>query len=90
MKTVKGGIKVSLSIKMDENSKPPAWAVALSGLYASMNNKDSSKDLCLREILNAQVGLIHMRPLTEKWSVMAILVVGWYTSNLNKISGKIF
>lgn len=88
MKTVQGGIKVPLSIKMNENNKPTAWAVALSGSYASMNNKDLSKDLCLREMLNAQVGLIHMRPLNEKWSIMAMLGAGWYTSNLDKISGK--
>lgn len=88
MKTIQGGIKVPLSIKMNENNKPTAWAVALSGSYASMNNKDLSKDLCLREMLNAQVGLIHMRPLNDKWSMMAILGAGWYTSDLKKILGK--
>lgn len=88
MKTIQGGVKIPVSVKMNENNKPIAWAVGLTGTYASMNNKNLSKDLCLKEMLNAQIGLIHMRPLNDKWSVMAMLGAGWYTSDLNKISGK--
>ena len=88
MKTIQGGAKIPLSVKMNENNRPTAWAVAISGSYASMDNKNLSKDLYLREMLNAQVGLIHMRPLNEKWSMMALLGAGWYTSDLSKMSGR--
>lgn len=88
MKTVRGGLKIPLSVKIDENNKPTAWAVALSGAYASMNNKNLSTDLCLTEILNAQIGLIHTRPLNEKWSIMAAFGAGWFTSDLDHISGR--
>lgn len=88
MKTIQGGVKIPLSVKVGKNNKPIAWAVALSGSYASMDNKNLSKNLYEREMLNAQIGLIHMRPLNDKWSMMALLGAGWYTSELNKMSGK--
>ncbi len=88
LKTIDGSVQIPISIKMNENNKPTAWAVALSGTYASLKNKDLSKDLYESEILNAQLGLIHMRPLNEKWSIMAMLGVGVYTSDLDKISGR--
>jgi opacity protein-like surface antigen len=89
LKTIDGGIRIPVSIKMDENNKPTAWAVALSGTYVSMDgDKNLLKDFYMQEILNAQVGLMHMRPLNEKWSMLATLGAGIYTSDLYKISGK--
>lgn len=88
LKTIDGGIQLPVYMKMNENNKPTAWAIALSGTYASMDNKNLSKDYFKSEILNAQLGLIHLRPLNEKWSMMAVLGVGVFTSDLDKISGK--
>jgi len=89
LKTVDGGIRIPVSIRMDENNKPTAWAVALSGTYTSMSGANGlSKDYYMPEILNAQIGLMHMRPLTEKWSMIATLGAGIYSSDLDKISGK--
>lgn len=89
LKTIDGGIRIPVSIKMDENDKPIAWAIALSGTYISMSGtKNLSKDYYMPEILNAQIGLIHMRPLNEKWSMIATLGTGVYTSDLDNISGK--
>lgn len=89
LKTIDGGIRIPVSIKMNDNNKPIAWAVALSGTYASMNgNKSLLKDYYMPDILNAQIGLIHMRPLSEKWSMIATLGAGLYSSDLNNISGK--
>jgi hypothetical protein len=89
LKTIDGGIKIPVSIKMDENNKPTAWAIALSGTYASMGEtKGLSKEYYMPEILNAQMGLIHMRSLSEKWSMIATLGAGIYSSDLDNISGK--
>lgn len=88
LKTIDGGIRIPVCIKMDENNKPIAWAIALTGTYASLGNKDISKDYATSEILNAQVGVMHVRPLNEKWSILATLGAGIYTSNLDKISEK--
>jgi hypothetical protein len=89
LKTIDGGIRIPVSIKMDENNRPTAWAAALSGTYASMGgSKGLPKDYYMQEILNAQVGLMHMRPLNEKWSMLATLGAGIYASDLDEISGK--
>lgn len=88
LKTIDGSVQIPISIKMNENNKPKAWAVALSGTYASLGNENLAKSYSESEILNAQVGLIHIRPLNDKWSMMALLGVGIFTSDLDKISGK--
>lgn len=86
MKTIQGKIQLPISVKMDSLNRPTAWAVGLGASYASLGNKDLSSDLCLSEILNTQIGLIHLRPISPKWSIMATLGVGVYTSNLKNIS----
>jgi hypothetical protein len=88
LKVIDAGIRIPVSIKMDENNKPTAWAVALSGTYASMGTKELSKEYYMSEILNAQIGLMHLRPLNAKWSMLATIGAGVYTSDLDKISGK--
>ncbi len=88
LKTLDGVIRVPVSVKMNKDGKPTAWAIALGGTYASMGTKDLSKDYYMSEILNAQIGLMHLRPLNEKWSILATLGAGIYTSDLNKLSGK--
>lgn len=88
MQTVHGNIQIPLSVKIDKNNRPTAWAVAAGGSYASLNNSNLSKDYCLSEILNTQIGIIHIRPISEKWSIMEILGAGWFTSELKHVSGR--
>lgn len=88
LSTIDGGLRIPVSIKMNENNRPTAWAVALGGTYASMHTKNLSKEYYLSEILNAQLGIMHLRPLNEKWSMLAVIGVGVFTSDLNKISGN--
>lgn len=87
LKSVSGGIQLPVSVKMNELNQPTAWAVALKGTYASMNNQNLSTDYCLNEVLNAQLGVIHTRPLSERWSLIAMLGAGVYT-DLSEFSGK--
>lgn len=88
MKIIEGEAQIPISVKSDNKDRMKAWAIGLGGSYASMNNKYLSEDLYLKEMLNAEIGIIHMRPISDKWSIMGILGVGWYTSDLNHISGK--
>lgn len=88
LKIINGGIKIPVSVKTDKNNKPIAWAVALTGTYASLDNKNLSEGHSLSEIINLQTGLMHLRPLSEKWSVLATAGVGLFTSGLRRKSGK--
>ncbi len=87
LKSISGGLQIPVSVKMNELNQPTAWAVALKGTYVSMNNKNLSTDYCLNEVLNAQLAVIHTRPLSERWSLIAMLGGGVYT-DLSEFSGK--
>ncbi|WP_080777428.1 DUF6268 family outer membrane beta-barrel protein [Chryseobacterium phocaeense] len=78
-------LSIPLSVKKDSAGKIKAWSLLLSGSYAKMTHKDYEKQLFPDEILNAQVGIQHMRPLGKKWSMMMAASVGIY-SDLEQIS----
>ena len=90
LKTMGGDIRIPVSVKMNENNKPTAWAVGLGGTSASMNNKKLSKDYYFSEMWNGQLGVMHLRPISNKLSILAMAGVGIYTTNLKKVSGKSF
>ncbi len=56
----------------------------LGGSYAKMSHKNYENQLFPAQMLNAQVGIQHMRPLGKKWSMMMTATVGVYT-DLEKI-----
>lgn len=76
---VQGALEIPLSIKMLEGNKPKIWVLYLQGSYASMENKNYEENLFPTKLLNAQVGVKHIRPLRGKWSIMAMASVGVYT-----------
>lgn len=73
-----GAVNIPLSTKMNENNRPTAWGVGLSGAYASLNNENFT-DGMVSEIMNLQLGIYHLRPLNDKWSVKASVGVGVFT-----------
>lgn len=76
-----GGINIPFSFRLNENNRPFAWGIGLSGAYASLKNKNFTEDLVLDEILNMGVSFYHLRPLNHKWSLMAMLGAGVYTAD---------
>lgn len=65
-----GAFSMPLSMKLNENNRPTAWGIGLGGSYTSLNNKHFEYDM-VSEIMNLQVGLYHLRPLNDKWSMRA-------------------
>ncbi|MDR2065823.1 MAG: DUF6268 family outer membrane beta-barrel protein [Prevotellaceae bacterium] len=86
-KDVRLGLQIPVHVKMNELNQPTAWAVALKGTYASMNNTELATDFCISQLLNAELGVIHLRPLNEKWSLIASLGGGVY-SDLSEFSAN--
>jgi hypothetical protein len=72
-------MQIPVYMKTNELDQITAWAIALSGAYASMDNTNLSEDQCLSQILNSTLGVAHMRPLNEKWTLTASLGAGIYT-----------
>jgi hypothetical protein len=86
-KDIRLGLQIPVYVKMNELNQPTAWAVAVQGAYASMNNTGLAADLCISQILNAKLGVTHLRPLSKKWSLNASLGGGIYT-DLPEFSAK--
>lgn len=84
-----GSVSIPLSVKLNENNRPTAWGVGFGGSYVSLNNK-GFEDNMVSEIMNLQVGIYHLRPLNDKWSMKASLGMGVFTpfTDLSKISFK--
>lgn len=79
-KVVQVGVNIPVAVKMDGNEKLlSAWSIMCGGSYTSMNNKGLSAEIGLSSILDAQIGLMHTRPISEKWSLIASVGIGIYT-----------
>lgn len=90
LQAFEGSARLPLYVRKDENGRLTTWIVALGGTYASMKNKGMPSDFTEKELMNAQMGIMHLRPLNKKWSILTILGAGVYTSDLNKLSGSSF
>ena len=84
-KRVQLGLNIPLSFKIDSDGRPKMWAIAVEGSYASITNRNYPEKLFPSEMLNAQVGLVHLRPISKTWSIMAMASVGVYT-DMEKIT----
>ncbi len=73
-----GSANIPFYMKMNENDRPTAWGIGLSGAYTSLDNRDFTGAM-VSEILNLQLGLFHIRPIGERWSMMASLGAGAFT-----------
>lgn len=84
-----GSVNIPLSMKLDNNKRPTAWGIGFGGSYVSLKNKNFT-DPMVSEIMNIQVGVYHLRPLNDKWSMRASLGMGIFTpsTDFSKISFK--
>lgn len=84
-----GAFNMPLSVKLNENNRPTAWGIGLGGSYTSLNNRNFT-DHMVSEIMNLQVGLYHLRPLNDKWSMRASVGVAVLapSADLSKIRFK--
>lgn len=67
------------SYELDDNRQiVRMWALTLSSKYASLNNTGIAGAFVPDKILNLSLNLTHIRPLSERWKLMASLGVGIY------------
>lgn len=84
-----GKVNIPLSMKLNEKNRPTIWGLALGGSYTSLYNRHFEDDM-VSEIMNLQLGVYHLRPLNDKWSMRASLGVGIFTpsTDFSKIRFK--
>ncbi|MFC6101363.1 DUF6268 family outer membrane beta-barrel protein [Olivibacter domesticus] len=84
-----GAVSIPLSVKMNEKNRPTAWGLGFGGAYVSLKNQNFSEQM-VSEIMNIQLGVYHLRPLNDRWSMRASLGAGIFapTTNFSKLSFK--
>ena len=69
-----------LSVSINEFGQPTAWAISLNGSYYDLKNYGEAQYVNPDDILNASINLSHIRPLSERWSIIASIGCGVYSS----------
>ena len=75
------------SVRHNEKGQVTAWSATLNCSYGILNNKGPAKELNPDNILNSSLNISHIRPLSDKWSIIASLGAGVYASP-NEITMK--
>ncbi len=77
---LKGRYTFPFSTKQNEKGQPIVWTGTLNGMYARMDNEGMAKEVNPDEVLNVGFNVSHLRPLSERWYMMASLGVGVYSA----------
>lgn len=80
-------LEVPISLEMDKYNNPRLWSIGVQGGYAKMENRDYNTTTLPEvlpngfptEILNAQIGVKHLRSISKSWSLLIMASVGVYT-----------
>lgn len=75
-----GRYTLPLSTKKNHAGQITAWAATLNCRYGIFDNEAGAKELNPDKILNGSINISHIRPITEKWSVLASLGCGIYAA----------
>lgn len=69
-----------ISVKTNERGQNIVWMASLNGKYARLQNSEEAAIINPDEILNFGVNITHIRPLSFRWSMVATLGMGIYSS----------
>lgn len=78
MQRLSGRCTVPLSRKLNGRKQPMAWNMTFSASCGIMNNEGEARRLNPNRILNASLTVSHLRPLSERWNLIASLGCGIY------------
>ena len=84
---VKGAVQFPIAMKSDTLIraadtlvKQSMWSIGMDGSYTKLENHNMQEFGLPGEIINARLGLKHVRTLNKKWPLMASLGAGLYSS----------
>ena len=78
MMVVSGRYNLPISVKHDEKGRLVAWSATLNGAYGTLDNKGQARELNPDKIVNASLNISHVRPLSDRWSIIASIGGGIY------------
>lgn len=77
---ISGGYNLTLSLKQNELKQTTLWAASFNGSYGILNNQGEASCLNPEKILNLSLNLTHIRPISDRWSLLATLGGGIYSA----------
>lgn len=80
LQRISGRYAIPLSKKLNERNQPTAWGMTFSVSYGIMENKGEARELNPDCVLNTSFSVSHLRPLSERWSLLASLGCGIYAA----------
>lgn len=81
LRFVEGSINIPISQKLNERNQPTVWMISAGGSYTSMNNKNLQSYIDLDQIVNLQLNLTNIRPISEKWLLLTTIGGGVYATS---------
>ena len=87
MQVVSGAYTLPLSIKRFDNGQLRSLSVGVSASFTKLENEGKALEMNPDDIFNANLGLSYLQPLNRKWSMMAVLGAGIYSST-SEITSK--
>lgn len=81
LRFVEGSINIPISQKLNERNQPTVWMISAGGSYTLMNNKNLQSYIDLDQIVNLQLNLTNIRPISEKWLLLTTIGGGVYATS---------
>jgi hypothetical protein len=75
---VSGRYNLPLSVRHDDKGRLVAWSATVNAAYGVFHNKGQARELNPDNLLNASLNISHIRPLSDKWSIIASVGGGVY------------
>jgi len=83
--------RIPISVEVNEAHQPVKfWAVSIGASYTSFSNKAMDADFGPDRIADANLTLLHLWPISQRWSMLAMAGAGVYSGHteLSKIGFK--
>lgn len=75
---VKGRYSFPIYSRKNKDGQSVAWSATVNGMYARMNNSGTAAEINPEELVNANLNVTHLRPLSRNWYLLASVGVGIY------------
>lgn len=81
LRFVEGNVNIPVSQKMNESNQPAVWMISAGGSYTAMHNKGLQSYIDIDQIINLQLGVTNIRPISKKWFLLTTVGAGVYTAS---------
>lgn len=69
-----------LSVRLNDYGEPILWTASIQGSLYDLRGTGEAANQNPDDILNASINVTHIRPLSERWSIIATLGFGIYSA----------